>query len=246
MNEPIAPEETAGVPAARGAPAYRHQVVIAVVSIVGLSLYALFEIGRIGVGVLAMRGAGVFNGGLRDPEFKQTALGAYVLAAFPQLLLGLPIIVFYCLWVHRSAVNARALGAGGFRVTPGWAVGWYFVPFACLWMPYKAMSEIIRASRPGLRLDDSTAWWNTRPGLILPLWWATWIIGHTIARTGHTLWHDRLGLGLDAAGATMIPIGHAIRGGAAVLCCVLIARVTSDQSRRADRIAIENKEELAG
>ena len=245
-NEPSTQTQLAEPRSVQLIAGYRPQRIVSGVVITGLSLFAVFELFRMGVGVLAMHGSGVFNGGQADPELKDLALLAYVFAALPQLLLGLPVIVFYCIWVYRSAVNARALGAGGFQFSPGWAVGWYFIPIACLWMPYKAMSEIIRASRPALPFTDSTAWWDIRTGPILPLWWATWIIGHAIARIGHTLWQDRIGIGLDAIGASMIPIGHAIRGVAAVLCCVLINRVTVDQRTRAHRITSEAGQELLG
>ena len=49
-------------------------------------------------------------------------------------------------WIHRANHNARQLGADDMRFTPGWAVGWYFVPIAWFWKPYQAMKEIWLAS----------------------------------------------------------------------------------------------------
>src|SRR5437868_6687462 len=49
--------------------------------------------------------------------------------------------VLFLRWIHRANRNARALGAQGMRFTPGWAVGWYFIPIASLWKPYQAMKE---------------------------------------------------------------------------------------------------------
>jgi len=45
-------------------------------------------------------------------------------------------------WVYRSNNNVRALGENDLKITPRWAVGWFFVPFANLWKPYEAMFEI--------------------------------------------------------------------------------------------------------
>jgi uncharacterized BrkB/YihY/UPF0761 family membrane protein len=35
------------------------------------------------------------------------------------------------IWLHRAVANARSLGVPT-ECTPGWAVGWWFVPFANL------------------------------------------------------------------------------------------------------------------
>ncbi len=34
-------------------------------------------------------------------------------------------------WIYRANYNARQLGAKDMRFTPGWSVGWYFVPVFC-------------------------------------------------------------------------------------------------------------------
>lgn len=81
-------------------------------------------------------------------------------------------IVLFCMWIHRANSNARQLGAKGMAFTPGWAVGWYFVPFANLWKPYQAMKEIWRASK------NPDAWKNEQRGAILPWWWFFFIVTH--------------------------------------------------------------------
>ena len=64
----------------------------------------------------------------------------------------------------------HALGSPGLRFTPGWAVGWYFVPIANLWKPYQAMKEIWRASKnPGNWQAETTSGF-------LGWWWFWWII----------------------------------------------------------------------
>jgi hypothetical protein len=55
-------------------------------------------------------------------------------------------VVIWMVWIHRANSNCRALGAQGMRFTPGWAVGYHFIPFVNLVMPYNAMAEIWRAS----------------------------------------------------------------------------------------------------
>ena len=65
-------------------------------------------------------------------------------------------------------MTAKA-GARQLDFTPGWSVGWYFLPIANLWKPYQAMKEIWRASARPDKVDDAEV-----PGW-LPLWWFLWL-----------------------------------------------------------------------
>ncbi len=73
--------------------------------------------------------------------------------------------ILILLWTYRANANARGLGATGMQVTPGWAVGWYFVPLANLIKPFDAMREIWRASA------NPPAWWRHPAPRLLGWWW---------------------------------------------------------------------------
>lgn len=79
-------------------------------------------------------------------------------------------IVLFGVWIHRMDSNIHALGALNLRFTPGWAVGWYFVPVANLWKPYQAMSEIWRASK------NPAGWQSESAGGLLRWWWFWWLV----------------------------------------------------------------------
>ena len=70
-------------------------------------------------------------------------------------------IVLYFIWIHRATKNLRALTGYPMTQTPGWAVGWYFVPIAFLFKPYRGMSDIWGAvgvsGGNGIRI----VWWLT-------------------------------------------------------------------------------------
>lgn len=88
------------------------------------------------------------------------------------LLAGVLVLV----WIYRMNKNARALGAEGMKFTPGWAVGWYFIPIANLWKPYQALKEIWQASaKPG----DWAAQYRSP---LLPCWWGLWIVYTSLAQ----------------------------------------------------------------
>jgi hypothetical protein len=75
--------------------------------------------------------------------------------------------VVWMIWQHRAQSNLRDAGTGDLRFTPGWAVGWWFVPVASLWMPYLAVRELLRASEPSV-----TDWRQASTGSLPGLWWA--------------------------------------------------------------------------
>lgn len=85
--------------------------------------------------------------------------------------------VFFLLWIHQAAKNVRAFGHEGLSFTPGWCVGWWFIPIASIWMPYLAVKEVWRASDPNaMRAESPTAWTTSPVPSTMPVWWATYVI----------------------------------------------------------------------
>jgi hypothetical protein len=89
-------------------------------------------------------------------------------------VLCLVTVVVFSRWIYVANQNVRALGAQGLRFTPGWAVGYFFVPLFHLWRPYQAMNDLWRASKsPG-------AWQSVAPDSVLGRWWIFWIIANLL------------------------------------------------------------------
>ena len=84
--------------------------------------------------------------------------------------------VVFARWIIASHKTVRALGAQGMTITPGWAVGYYFIPFINLVRPYTAMKELWCAS-----VDPQHATTQVAPSL-LPGWWALWIINGVLGQ----------------------------------------------------------------
>ena len=82
-------------------------------------------------------------------------------------ILFLVSAVFFCRWLYRAAANARALGAQGMEVKPGWAVGGFFIPILNLFLPYQAVKEIWLHG--AYQRDHSHS--------LVTKWWAAWLIG---------------------------------------------------------------------
>ncbi|MFC5740197.1 DUF4328 domain-containing protein [Dyella tabacisoli] len=93
--------------------------------------------------------------------------------------------IFGGMWIYRAACNVRALGAQGLDDSPGWAVGWYFIPFASLAMPFRAMQQIWQSSLAPRQWKKLST-----PGL-LRWWWGMWlcinvfgmVVGIVVARS---------------------------------------------------------------
>lgn len=84
-------------------------------------------------------------------------------------------------WFHRMRRAAGALAPDGFRLGPGWAIGAWFVPGACLWMPYRIAVETWAACLRGAGRGAAgtgtsfwavNLWWGTFAGSLLIRWYS--------------------------------------------------------------------------
>jgi hypothetical protein len=91
--------------------------------------------------------------------------GRQAIVGILQVLIFVGSGIWILRWIYVACANARDLAANPMQFTPGWAVGWYFVPLAFLWKPYQAMKEIWRVSAnprdPSLVPDSPllSSWW---------------------------------------------------------------------------------------
>lgn len=105
-----------------------------------------------------------------DPYFTEPfpASGSgWFMLFWVQSLVSQATIVLWLVWQHQATANLWASGRTRLRVTPGWAVGWWFVPVANLWMPLIAMREVDRRSSA----DDAPR----KASPLLAAWWAAWL-----------------------------------------------------------------------
>ena len=85
-------------------------------------------------------------------------------------------IIVWLIWQHQATANLWARGYAGLKTKPGWAVGWWFIPFANLAMPLVSMLELDRRSTP-----DGTP---RRAGGALGWWWAAWLASSIVPGIG--------------------------------------------------------------
>lgn len=99
------------------------------------------------------------NAAQESNDQRQAVIGLF------QIGISVTTIILFARWIYRANFNARQLGAQGMKFTPGWSVGYYFIPILMLWKPYQAMREIWQASK------NPASWTTVKRGAILPWWW---------------------------------------------------------------------------
>jgi hypothetical protein len=84
------------------------------------------------------------------------------------LLVFIATGVVWLVWQHRAQANAQHLTTKKLTFSPGWAVGWWFIPLANLVQPFLAVRELWQASGGTGSLEEGT--WP-----VLVLWWIAWL-----------------------------------------------------------------------
>jgi uncharacterized protein DUF4328 len=85
-------------------------------------------------------------------------------------MLFLATAITWLVWQHHGQANLERAGAAGLRFTPGWAVGWWFVPFANFVKGFQSIRELRLAS------ERPSGWVHDRTPPILGWWWAFWLL----------------------------------------------------------------------
>jgi hypothetical protein len=130
------------------------------------------------------------SGAPDTPSVAVTLLTGLSALATLTALVGCCVVVLK--WVYRVNLNAKVL-APDKTISPGWAVGWYFVPFAALWKPYQAIRETWQISA------NPKAWRSAPYPVLLRQWWALWIISNILSNVSF-----RLSIEHDLPGAATI------------------------------------------
>ncbi len=107
--------------------------------------------------------------------------GRQALIGFAQLALYIAAGIAFLMWIYRAHRNLPSLQAANLRFTPGWAVGWFFIPIMNLFRPYQVVSEIWKASNPKVDTTDGTSWKSVATSPIVGWWWAFYLISSFVA-----------------------------------------------------------------
>lgn len=135
------------------------------------------------------------------------------------------VVVIVARWIYRASANAHAM-AGGLQTPPPWAVGWFFIPIANFFKPYKSLSETWRASH------SPEAWRKTFAPNVLRQWWGCWIVSNIAGNMSFRLTMnatDDMGLMTGSAFGVLSSIAGI---GSALLLRRIVLRITEAQTNR--------------
>ncbi|MGH9948077.1 MAG: DUF4328 domain-containing protein, partial [Pyrinomonadaceae bacterium] len=108
------------------------------------------------------------------------------------------------IWIYKAYRNLTPLRAYHQEFSPGWAVGWWFIPFLNLVRPYQVVREIYNESDPDYEEDMgflSVTGQGAPP--FVSIWWLTFLGGGFAYRVSDIVY----GKGdLPASEAVFIPL----------------------------------------
>jgi len=145
-------------------------------------------------------------------------LGARALAA-----------VAFLMWLYRVVANNHALRRRHLQYTPGWAVGWWFIPFLNIVRPYQVVAETWHATDPGAASSPQLAARSDAPLLVVG-WWLVYLAAGIIGVVAATMSGSDATLQSLHDGANVAIVGHVVGVIAAALAMIIVLRVTERQN----------------
>jgi hypothetical protein len=154
--------------------------------------------------------------------------GVVALLQFPCYILT---VVFFLIWLNRANKNLTPLGANNLEFSSGWAVGWWFIPFANLVKPFQVVREVWNESDPDV--DPNYSFLSSSMGTppLLGFWWAFWIISNIAANISSRMLEVETPKDLEVSGYVFIVSGI-LMVVAAILAIKVVYGITSRQEER--------------
>lgn len=135
-------------------------------------------------------------------------------------------IIFTLRVTYRLMKNAHTFGSGEELTSPGMAVGWYFVPFASLFQPPRAVGQIWRATFRRIGQPE-------KGSSVIGWWWMSWIVsGLLLTYTGFAFRAGAAEPSRDVLESALFiqTIGFALRTVAAVFLLMTFGTIVRAQS----------------
>jgi hypothetical protein len=146
---------------------------------------------------------------------EESAIAEFIsIALILNLLVFIASAVVISMWIHRAHANLFAANLDGLEYTPGWSVGWFFVPFANLVKPYQAMRELYNRSHG---LDDRHS--APSPSELI-IWWVCYLAGNIAGNISFRL--DDGSIIMPPTGSTMFAI---LSSGLMIVSAVILKRM---------------------
>jgi Domain of unknown function (DUF4328) len=148
-----------------------------------------------------------------------------ILLALAQIVVYIATVTLFLMWVYRTHENLAAFGVPKHQLqySSGWAVGSFFVPFANLVIPYRAIKELWRKSVP----NQTSMFGEISPPGFFPAWWGFWIASNIASQIYFRLsWREQVA---SDATETIGVIGSVLSVIAAALAVQVVREIQRQQ-----------------
>jgi Domain of unknown function (DUF4328) len=108
-----------------------------------------------------------------------------MILGYTQVTVAIVTVVLFARWIVLAARNCHALSDQELEYSPGWSLGWFFVPIANLWKPFSAMRQTWNISADPAGDQEKPA------ARLVVAWWLLFLVSSTLDRIAFRL-------GLDA------------------------------------------------
>jgi hypothetical protein len=132
--------------------------------------------------------------------------------------------IVWVVWQHRSQANLHAARLRELEYTPGWAVGWWLIPFANFVKPFQTVRELWKAS------GGEAHWRQVATWSLIGWWWAAWIVGLVLERVAVALVDDAATLDAFKTGSRLFLATEVVTIIAAILAISIVRAVTERQA----------------
>ena len=205
---------------------YQYKTISGLTSFLKLLLLAGIALGLLNIGSSVMEYELLGRENFSELEIEQNDKRE-MLVGLAGLFLFVVTAVVFGIWIVRSNKNVRALGAKNLSASPGWALGYFFIPILNLWKPFEAMNELWYASHDPRNLEMAFK----EKSQVVGRWWGFFVLQFPAAQLAEKSW-DAAETSEQMQKADLFYIGVAI---IEIVCCVfaiaLISKITIAQEK---------------
>lgn len=137
-------------------------------------------------------------------------------------------VVLFLVWLYRAHKNLGSMKPAHLEYSPGWAVGWWFIPFANLVKPFQVVREVWWESDPEIPDEHLflSASLHSAP-TYMGLWWAFWLGSNILSNIASRVFDPERPETTSTTG-----FFFSIASLATIIAAVLAIRLVSDISSR--------------
>lgn len=201
---------------------YQPNVALSYMTIGLFVAMAVVSLGFVGASALSLASPD-WGFDLEDGEgFIPVGITLIGLLALLEIPLRLILIIVFLIWLYKAYSNLTPLQGQSLQSSPGWAVGWWFIPFANLVKPFQVVRELYNESDPEFDPQSSFMYVPAGTPFVIGLWWAAFLLSGFAYRISNSLYGNG-DLPASSDFAVVLLIG-AILGTVAALLAAYIVR----------------------